>query len=124
LGTKPYLCPVCKGTTVVGEGFYSDEPKRTKCKACVNGIIFGASDELTWTTIPFTSYPSYQPANMFQCGVCGNWYSGTHNCMGKFTYGPGYVSPQTTGSNPPTIPEVAQWLGGDYLNPGTVSEDE
>ncbi|SRR5258706_733907 len=117
MGTKPYLCPVCKGKTVVKKGFYPDEPDRTDCKACFNGIIYGASDDYTWTYTNPNYYQYPYPTYYYTCPLCGGVYTGTHTCNA-----PGYTSPpNTSGSNPPTIPEVAKWLGGDYLHPETVS---
>ena len=134
MGTRPYACPVCKGKLVVKKGFYPDEPERTKCKACLNGIVFGTVNE--YIPIPPTQPNYWQPfGNMSQCPVCSSWYTGVHNCLGKVysTPGapvPGYTNPQygytapPTASNPLTIAEVEEWLGPDYLHPHTVSENE
>jgi hypothetical protein len=55
---KPYKCPICEGTTNVPKGFYADEPKRTKCRACVQGVVYGA--ESVPVTVPMP-YPVPQP---------------------------------------------------------------
>lgn len=114
MGTQPYLCPVCKGKTNVKKGFYSDEPERTKCRACVNGVVYGVTNDYYWSTIPLTTPYAQSPSNLSQCSACGAWYSGTHQCMGKYWTTPTYP----TGSNPPSVSEVERVFGSEYLHPG------
>lgn len=68
---KPYKCPICEGTTNVAKGFYVDEPKRTKCRACIQGVVYGSDSEPVTVPVPYpvpqpypvpAPYPVYPPA--------------------------------------------------------------
>lgn len=116
----PYRCPICKGKKKVRKGFYPGKPESTTCETCWGqGIVW----DNTLTTYIYPSsmpprpsyvepnYYQWQSIQMVQCGNCKQFHmiGDGHSCS---------VSFGMTGSNPPSVSEVATHYGEDYLHPG------
>jgi hypothetical protein len=60
MATRPYKCPICEGTTQVEKGFYPDDPTRTRCRACLQGVVYGQEADTPIFTAP-EPYPLPRP---------------------------------------------------------------
>lgn len=66
---KPYKCPICDGTTNVAKGFYTDDPKRTNCRACIQGVVYAPTKEAPEIVTVSMPYPVPQPYPVYPLPV-------------------------------------------------------